>query len=98
MERQRLLGSKGSLVLQNISEGMANLWKECAHLLYSQGRDRLALYELNKGTLVYSQAERQGPPGIALEYDYNDKSKSKNQFSTRSQSSLSPCNTFRKSL
>ena len=39
---------------------MANLWKECAHLLYSQGRDRLALYELNKGTLVYSQVYGQG--------------------------------------
>ena len=58
IERQRLLGSKGqwSLVLQSISKEMANLWKGCAHLLYSQvDRDRLALYELNKGTLVYSQ-------------------------------------------
>ena len=40
---------------------------------------------LNKGTLVYSQAERQGPPSKALEYDYNNKSKPKTQFSTRSQ-------------
>ena len=39
-----------------LPKGMANLWKGCAHLLYSQvDRDRLALYELNKGTLAYSQ-------------------------------------------
>ena len=69
MERQRLLGSKGSLVLQNISKGMANLWMGCAHLLYSQGRDRLALYELNKGTLVYSQALGQGPLRQAIRHD-----------------------------
>ena len=77
MERQRLLGSKGSLVLQNISKGMANLWMGCAHLLYSQGRDRLALNELKKGTLVYSQAEGQGPLRQAIKYDYNNKSNKK---------------------
>ena len=50
MERQRLLGSKGSLVLQNISEGMANLWKECVNLFFSQvDRVRLSPCELNKG-------------------------------------------------
>ena len=30
------------------------------------GRDKLSLHELNKGTLVYSQAEGQGPPGKPL--------------------------------
>ena len=46
---------KGSSVLQNISKGMPSLLKGCANFFYSQvGRVRLSLYELNKGTLVYS--------------------------------------------
>jgi len=43
---------------------MSSLWKRCVNLCYSQvGRNKLSLHELNKGTLVYSQAEGQGPPG-----------------------------------
>ena len=73
--------------------------KGCINLFYSHvGKDKLSLHELNKGTLVFSQAERQGPPGKAMEYDYNNKSKSKKQFPTWNQNWLSPCNTFRKSL
>ena len=30
------------------------------------GRDKVSLHVLNKGTLVYSQAEEQGPPGTLL--------------------------------
>ena len=58
---------KGSSVLQNISKGLASLWKGCVNLFYSQmGRNKLSLQELNKGTLVYCQAEGQGPPGKPL--------------------------------
>ena len=56
------------------------------YLLYSQvGRDKLSLHELNKSTLVYSQAEGQGPPGKALSMIIIIKameSKSKKQFPT----------------
>ena len=49
---------KESSILQNISKGTASLGKVCVNLLYSQvGRVTLSLYELNKSTLVYSQAE-----------------------------------------
>ena len=52
---------KGSSVFQNISKGMSNLQKGCGSLFYSQvGRGNLSLHELNKGTLVYSQAKGQG--------------------------------------
>ena len=52
---------KESSVLQNISKGMASLWKGCVKLFYSQvGRDKLSLHDLNKGTVVYSQTEEQG--------------------------------------
>ena len=58
---------KGSSVLQNILKGMSSLQKGCVTLFYSQvGKDKLSLQELNKGTLVYSQAEGQGPPGKAV--------------------------------
>ena len=41
-----------------------SLQKRYVNLFYSQeGRNKLSLQELNKGTLVYSQAEGQGPPG-----------------------------------
>ena len=73
---------KGSSVLQNISKGMSNLQKGCVTLFYSQGgKDKLSLQEMNKGTLVYSQAEGQGPPRQALEYDYNHtKASQRNSF------------------
>ena len=45
---------------------------------YSQvGSVRLSLYELNKGSLVYSQAEGQGPLRQATMYDYNNKNNEK---------------------
>ena len=68
-ERKRQWGSKvkGSSVLQNISKGMASLWKGCVNLFYSwMSRNKLSLQELNKGTLVYCQAEGQSPPGKPL--------------------------------
>ena len=46
---------------------MPSLRKGCINLFYSQvGRDKISLRELNKSTLVYSQAEGQGPPGKPL--------------------------------
>ena len=63
-EREMQWGSKvkGSSVLQNISKGKSSLQKGCVSLLCSQvGREKLSLREPNKGTLVYSQAEGQGP-------------------------------------
>ena len=57
---------------------MASLQKQCVNLFYSQvGRDKLSLFELNKGTLVYNQAERHGPLRQAIKYDYNNKSNKK---------------------
>ena len=64
IEREMQWGNKveGSSVLQNIS-----LQKGCINLFYLQvGMDKLSLQELNKGTLVYSQAEGQGPPSKPL--------------------------------
>ena len=69
VEREMQWGSKvkGSSVLQNISKGKSSLQKGCVSLLCSQvGREKLSLREPNKGTLVYSQAEGQGPPGKPL--------------------------------
>ena len=44
-------------VLQNISKGMKSLQKGCVNLFYFQvGRDKVSLPQLNKATLVYSQA------------------------------------------
>ena len=61
---------KGSSVLQNICKGVASLWKAYVNLFYSQvGKDKLSLLELNKGTLVYSQAEGQGPLRQAVMYN-----------------------------
>ena len=43
---------------------MSSLQNECVNLFYSQvNRDKLFLFEQNKGTLVYSQAKGQSPPG-----------------------------------
>ena len=70
-EREGQSGSKvkGPLVSQSISKGMASLGKGCVHLIYSQvGRDKLFLQELNKDTLVHSQAEGQGPPGSSVQF------------------------------
>ena len=78
----------------------ASLGKGCVHLFYSQvGRDRLALNELKKGTLVYSQAEGQGPLRQAIKYDYNNKS-NKKQVKESFQQGLSwlLCNTTREVL
>ena len=97
-ERQQRSKVKGSSVLQNISKGMASLWKGCVNLFYSQvGRDKLSLQELNKGTLVYSQAEGQffpGKPVSMIIIVKATKSKSKKQFAAWSQNWLSPCNTM----
>jgi len=72
---------KGSLVLQNISKGMFSLRKGCVNLFYSQvGRDKLSLYQLNKGTLVYSQAEGQGPSGKPLSMIIIIKASQRNSF------------------
>ena len=55
---------------------MGNLWKEYVNLFYSEvGRVSLPLCDLNKGTLLYSQAEGQDPLRQAIEYYYKQKSK-----------------------
>ena len=78
---------------------MASLLKGCVNLFCSQvGRDKLSLFELNKGTLVYNQAERHGPLRQAIKYDYNNKSNKKQVKETVShvESKLaSPCNNRR---
>ena len=66
-ERQRESKVKASSVLRNISKGMSSLWKGCFNLFHSQvGRDKPSLLELNKGTLVYSQAKGRHPSGKPL--------------------------------
>ena len=75
---------------------MASLQKGCVHLFYSQvGRDKPSLPELNKDSLVYSQAEWAGSSRQDSKYNYNNKSKkskSKKQFPTGSQNQLPFCN------
>ena len=58
------------------------------------GKVRLFLSELNKGTLVYSQAEGQSPLKQAIIDHYNNKSNEKQakQFPTWSQNWLLLCN------
>ena len=78
IEREMQWGNKveRSSLLQNIS-----LQKGCVNLFYLQvGRDKLSLQELNKGTLVYSQAEKQGPPGKPLSMIIIIKGSQKNSF------------------
>ena len=59
-------------------QGKGQPLEKGVHLFYSQvGRDKLSLFELNKGTLVYNQAERHGPLRQAIKYDYNNKSNEK---------------------
>ena len=82
-EREGQRGSKvkGPSVSQSISDGMASLRKVCVNLVYSQmGRDKLSLQELNKGTLVYSQAESQGPPSKPLSMIIIIKGSQRNSF------------------
>ena len=83
--RERFRGSEevveGSSVLQNISKGMSSLQKGCVNLFCSQvGRSTLSLCELNKGTLVYRQAEGQGPPGKPLSMIIIIKASQRNSF------------------
>ena len=81
MEMQGGSQLKGSSVLQNISKGLFSLRKGCVNLFYSQvGRDKLSLYQLNKGTLVYSRAEGQGPPGKPLSMIIIIKASQRNSF------------------
>ena len=56
---------------------MASLWKGYVNLCLQMGRDKLPFYEMNKSSLVYSQAEGQGPLRQAIKYDYNNKSNKK---------------------
>ena len=81
---------KGSSVLQNILKGMSSLQKGCVSLFYSQvGRDKL-----NKGTFSLQSSRGAESSRQAIEYNYNNKSKSKKQFSTRSQNWLFPATVF----
>ena len=57
---------EGSSVLQNISKGVASLQKGCVSSIHRWAGTNLSVQELNKGTLVYSQAEGQGPPSKQL--------------------------------
>ena len=58
---------KGSSFLQNICKRQG--------VLTSSVHRWIGTYELKKGTLVYSQAEGQGPLIQAIKHDYNNKSK-----------------------
>ena len=94
IERERQWASKvkGSSVFQNISKGMSSLWKRCVNLFYSQVvRDKLSPGAEPRHFSLQSSREA-GTSRQAIEYDYN-KSKSKKQFPTGSQSWLPPCNT-----
>ena len=72
---------KESSALQNCSKGMSRLQKGCIHLFYSQvGRNKLSIQELSKGTLVYSQADRQGSPGKPLSMIIIIKASQRNSF------------------
>ena len=62
---------KGSSFLQNICKRQG--------VLTSSVHRWIGTYELKKGTLVYSQAEGQGPVMQAIKYDYNNKSKKERQ-------------------
>ena len=75
IEREMQWGSKGkgSSVLQNISQGMPSLQKGCV-------REKLSCHELNKGILVYIQAEGQGPPGKPLSMNIIIKASQRNNF------------------
>ena len=64
---------KGSSVLENISKGMSSLQKGCV-------REKLSCHELNKGILVYIQAEGQGPPGKPLSMNIAIKASQRNSF------------------
>ena len=83
IEREMEWGSKlkGSSVFQNISKGMSSLQMGCVSLFYSQvGRDKLSVHKMKKGTLVYSQAEGQGPPGKPLSINIIIKASQRNSF------------------
>ena len=72
---------KGSSVLQNIPKGMSMLQKGCINLFYLQvGMDKLSLQELNKGTVVYIQAEGLGPPGKPFSMIIIIKASQRNSF------------------
>ena len=73
--------------------GKTSLQKGCINLFYSRvGRDKLSLLELNKGTLVYSQAEGQGPPGKPVCMIVIIKTSQGNKFPAWRQNWLPPCN------
>ena len=75
---------------------MVSLCKGFVNCFYLQvGRDKLSLPELKKGTLVYSQAEGQGPPGKPLRMVIIVKASQGKQFPTWSQNWLPPCNKIR---
>ena len=77
---------KGSLALQNFSKGVSRLQKGCVHLFYSQvGRDKLSLQEVNKGTLVYSLADKQGSSGKPLSMIIIIKASQRNSFQMESE-------------
>ena len=64
----------------------------CVSLFYSQvGRDKLSLHKPDKGFSLQS-SRGAGSSRQAIEYNYNNKSKSKKQFPTWSQNWLYPCN------
>ena len=87
---------EGFSVLQSISNSMSSLQKGCVNLFYSQvGRYNISLQELNKGTLVYSQAEGQDLPGKPLSTIIIVKASRRKQFPTWSQNWLPPCNKSR---
>ena len=72
---------------------MSSFQKGCVHLFYSQeGRDKLSLSWAK--ALQFTVKHRAEFSRQAIEYDYNNKNKSKKQFQTWSQNWLPPCNNF----
>ena len=88
---------KGSSALQNISKGMASLYKRYVNLFYSWAdRDKLSLHELSKGTLVYRQAEGQCPPGKPLSVIIIIKPNQRNSFQHGARIGFLPAITFQR--
>ena len=92
IEREKQWGSqvKGSSLFQNISKGMEAFGRGVLLSSIHRWAGTSYLPELNKGTLVYSQAEGQGRSGKPLNTIIIIKASQK-KFPTWSQNWLPPC-------
>ena len=85
---EEAVGKQSERVFNLEKHHLTSLWKDYVNLFYSQvGRVRLSLFELSKGTLVYSQAEWQvlwGKPFCMIIITKAMKSNSKKVFNMES--------------